>query len=400
MDIRLFRLACVALATAIICAAQVAYASAAIVQVTADGTSSVRPAWSPDGQRVAFQSTQHDQYHVLTMAADGSNRDEISQGDVDDRHPAWSPDGGTLAVDSGSEIKREVWLLDIASHARTQVTSLGAFASFPSWSPEGSQLSFYVYRNGALDLWTVNRDGSNARQLTSTLAAESHSQCTFACHSAAWSPDGSRLAFADGDQTTVWTMRSDDGTDRQRVSHDDPTGRSHFPTYLADGRIAYVTEHISPGESFTDVWAVTPGASQAPTPLLQAVQVQGPFEFSPDLQKVLFASPRNGSFDIYEATLDASGKEALKQASGTTELAPALVAAGHPTQLPLPQAATRAQPATAAQAASGPAASTSAATPVQDSVSPYFVALGGLAATWAIVEGVRIARRRRRTHDG
>jgi len=94
-------------------------ASAAIVQVTADGTSTVRPSWSPDGSRIAFQSSQKGAYRVFTVAADGSDRRVISQGDVDDRHPVWSPDSTRLAVDSGTEIKREIWILDIATGQRT-----------------------------------------------------------------------------------------------------------------------------------------------------------------------------------------------------------------------------------------------------------------------------------------
>jgi Tol biopolymer transport system component len=309
--------------------AQVAFAAGPILQVTADGTSSVRPAWSPDGTRIAFQTSQDNEYHVYTMAADGSDRRLITQGQNDDRHAVWSPDGSMLAIDTGTELKREIALVDLASGTRTQITNLGGFASFPSWSPDGSRLSFYVYQNGVLDLWTVNKDGSKAVQMTQSLASEKKSQCTFACHAAAWSPDGSRLAYADGDQLHVYTMRSDDGTDQIKVSVDDPTGRSHFPAYLGDGRLAYVTEHISPGQSWTDIWAVVPGTTQQPAALLQDVQVQGPFEFSPDGQKLLFASPRNGNFDIYVATLDAAGKDALKKLSSQTDLSPAL-AAGHP----------------------------------------------------------------------
>ena len=395
----LFRLWCLAVVGGL-ASAHVALAAGPILQVTADGTSSVRPAWSPDGTHIAFQTSQDNAYHIYTVAADGSDRRRVSQGTVDDRHPVWSPDGRLLAVDSGGDLKREITLIDLSNNARTQITSLDAFASFPSFSPDGRRLSFYVYQKGELELWTVNQDGSKAVQMTSGLASETRSQCTFACHMASWSPDGSRLAYADGDQKHVFTMRSDDGTDQVKVSVDD-LGRSHFPMYLADGRLAYVTEHINPGLSWTDIWAITPGTQQ-PVALLQDVQVQGPFDFSPDGQKLLFSSPRNGNFDIYVATLDASGKEALKKLSSETEVAPALAAAGHPAGASTPGKPTtsaQAAPAAAAQpavqqAASGPSAASNETGSLPTGISPYVLALGGLAVIWMLVEGVRITRRR------
>ncbi|HEV7664261.1 MAG TPA: LpqB family beta-propeller domain-containing protein [Chloroflexota bacterium] len=394
--------------------AQVALAAGPILQVTADGTSSVRPSWSPDGTHIAFQTSQDNTYKVFVMAADGSDRRMISQGTVDDRHPAWSPDGKQLAVDSGTELKREVAIIDLTTGARKQVTSMDEFVSFPSWSPDGTRLSFYAYQKGTLDIFTVNTDGTKLVKMTQTLASENKSQCTFACHAATWSPDGSRLAYADGDQMRVFTMRSDDGTDQVKVSHDDPTGRSHFPLYLSDGRLAYVTEHINPGQSWTDIWAITPGSTQAPAALLQDVQVQGPFEFSPDGQRLLFSSPRNGNFDIYVATLDTSGREALKKLSSDTDLSPALAAAGHPAGL-ASSAPTGASGSSAASSsssgASQPGAPAAASQPVAaaapnagpggtgilpSGISPYILALGGLALIWIIVEGVMIARRRSR----
>src|SRR5205085_10301361 len=96
---RLFRVWCLAVLGGL-ASAQDALAAGPILQVTADGTSSVRPAWSPDGTHIAFQTSQDNAYHVYTMAADGSDRRLASQGTVDDRHPAWNPDGKMLAVDT------------------------------------------------------------------------------------------------------------------------------------------------------------------------------------------------------------------------------------------------------------------------------------------------------------
>src|SRR5437773_11182579 len=108
-----------------------------IRQLTQTSASNLRPVWSPDGRRIAFQSNRDGPYHIYVMDSDGGNVTQLTSGDSDDRHPAWSPDGKFLAVDSGDTVKREIWTIEVSSKRRTQVTTLGAIASFPSWSPDG-----------------------------------------------------------------------------------------------------------------------------------------------------------------------------------------------------------------------------------------------------------------------
>jgi hypothetical protein len=90
--------------------------------------------------------------------------------------------------------------------------------------------------------------------------------------------------------------------------------KSHFPVFLADGRIVYVTESVSPSDSYTDLWIVDPNnTTVARTELAQNIRAQGPFELNKDGTELLFFSPRSGNFEIYSVTLDAAGKAALSE---------------------------------------------------------------------------------------
>ena len=284
-----------------------------IRQLTSSTATNVRPAWSPDGKSIAFQSNRDGPYHIYVMNTDGSNLRQITSGNEnDDRHPNWSPDGKTIAVDTGSEIRREIALIDVASKNRTVITKLGMTAQFPSFSPDGQTIAFFLYNLGTMDLWTVAKDGSRPAAVTKELATEANNQCTFACHSARWSPDGNRVAFSDGDNARVLLMASITSGSPTPIS---PAGeKSHFPVFLADGRIVYVTETVSPSQSYTDLWIVDPNnTTVARTELAQNIQAQGPFELNKDGTELLFFSPRTGNFEIYAVTLDAAGKAALAE---------------------------------------------------------------------------------------
>jgi len=304
----LFRAACLAALLAFV-TAYVTEAASPIHQLTNMDASSLRPAWSPDGNRIAFQTNRDGPYHIYVMNTDGSNVVQLTSGDTNDRHPAWSPDGKTIAIDSGDSAMREIWTIDVGSKRRTQITKLGAIASFPSWSPDGTRIGFYLYQSAEMDLWMVAPDGANPSRLTNGLATEANNQCTFACHQAAWSPDGRRVAVSDGDQARVLLIATATGSASAPVTPDGE--RSHFPIYLPDGRLLYVSEHITADQSWTDLWMVASDTDSQRTEVAGQIQAQGPFEISADARELLFASPRSGNFEIYSVVLDTAGKAAL-----------------------------------------------------------------------------------------
>jgi Tol biopolymer transport system component len=77
------------------------------------------PAWSPDGQRIAFVRRQHDHWEVYVVNADGRNLRRLTvtpekpNGEVgSSASPAWSPDGQHIAFLSDRRGKWEIWVME------------------------------------------------------------------------------------------------------------------------------------------------------------------------------------------------------------------------------------------------------------------------------------------------
>lgn len=282
-----------------------------IVQLTDSKGIDVRPAWSPDNRLIAFQSNRNsDTFHIYVMNADGSNQHALTQGKTDDRHPVWMPDGKSILFDSNDGTVTEIWQVNVADGQLKQITHLGTQASFVSPSPDGQRIAFYIYQNETLDLWTARIDGSQAKQLTTNLASATNNQCTFPCHSAAWNPDNRSIAYSAGELDTIWMISADGGKPTQVIADG---GDNHFPWFLPDGRLGYITEHVSPIQSWTDAWAYDLNTGKT-TLLQEQMAAQGPFEWNKDNTQVLFHSPRAGNFAIY--LIDLSSPDGVSALQG------------------------------------------------------------------------------------
>ena len=83
------------------------------------------PAWSPDGQRIAFMSDRDGNDELYVMDADGSNPTRLTQDAGRDWYSAWSPDGQRLAFVSDRDGNAEIYVIAADGSSLIGTTSTG-----------------------------------------------------------------------------------------------------------------------------------------------------------------------------------------------------------------------------------------------------------------------------------
>jgi len=243
---------------------------------------------------------------ILTLG-DGSAPLRINAGSVS-RQATASPTGRRLAFAvSMTVMPTNEWQHDIYAVDRTglnirHLTTDGGREDQPAWSPAGGRIAYVaVTADARSDIWVMNEDGTGQVNLTGDMPPQGVRS------SPAWSWDGARLAFAQlengpaGTTTTIWTMRAD-GSDKRQVTST-LTGFDATPTWSPDGATLAFRRYYSGDADITVVSLATgalrriamPGQQSSPAwspdgSLIAFVQNAGPvqniFTIRPDGQRV------------------------------------------------------------------------------------------------------------------
>jgi Tol biopolymer transport system component len=143
---------------------------------------------------------------IWTVDPDGTNAQQITTGSAREDQPNWSPDGTQIAFvttradPNPGTCSRCIWEIDVMDADGTDTRVVVPGSSFPAtfsggeaaWSPDGTRIAFA----DGLNLWTIATDGTDKRLVPSSTTAECR-----AIHGrapVAWSPDGTRL-LSNGD---------------------------------------------------------------------------------------------------------------------------------------------------------------------------------------------------------
>ncbi|MBB6048534.1 TolB family protein [Armatimonas rosea] len=190
-------------------------------------TLSSKVAWTRDGQQVSYAQSVLGTPQLFTAAASGTGTVQRTTLPYPCLDPAWSPDGQSIAfvsVPAGGSLA-EVWVLKVTGGSLRRVTvtptSSGLDYKQPAWSPDGTKLAVVRRGTAGSTLWTLRvADGGGLTQVT-TGGAE-----TEPC----WSPDGTRLAFCRSNAKIVTCLAS--GGDERLVALGTGPSWSGFAWYL------------------------------------------------------------------------------------------------------------------------------------------------------------------------
>jgi eukaryotic-like serine/threonine-protein kinase len=336
------------------------------VRLTPDSPEAdLQPAFSPDGDRIAFRSDR-DGGGIFLMAASGESVTRLTNFGYS---PSWSPSGSEIVVSSlgfaaPAGIMGDATGLSVANVRTGQVRALPIpwRALQPSWSPDGTRIAYWGVRGktGQRDIWTVAADGSDAARggvaVTDDAALD---------WSPTWSPDGRYLYYSStrGGPMNLWRVRVDERSGRvlgapERVTA--PSTWSGFLSFSRDGtRLAFastdfhstlfrvpfdpdretltgppesvlkgtraIRDHeISPdGQwiAFTeagvpeDLFVARIDGTQYRRLTDDEFRDRGP-AWSPDGARIAFYSDRSGTYDVWSIRPDGSGLAALTKGAG------------------------------------------------------------------------------------
>jgi hypothetical protein len=168
------------------------------------------PMFSPDGQSVVFVSQRAGGHNLFIMNADGSNQRQLTDAvSKDEYSPYFSPDGQWIVYSSTRGGRFELWLIRPDGSDLRQLTGGPNSKSFPAWSPDGQWIAYNSVSGGSDILKVIRPDGSEDRIILRQDEA----------YVSGWI--GNRLLFTarNGETTDIFSMNPDGSDIRQLTTH-------------------------------------------------------------------------------------------------------------------------------------------------------------------------------------
>ena len=189
---------------------------------------------------------------------------------------------GRIVFESNRDGNLEIYSMNADGSAPTRLTNDPATDDLPSISPDGRKVAFSSDRGGTSDIWVMNIDGSGLTQLTSDAGLEQQP---------AWSPDGTKIAFQGSviEQYDIFVVDATGGTP---VDVTNTAANEASPSWSPDGtQLAFMSDR----DGNEEIYRQNSDGTGAATRLTNNAARDSDPDWSPDGQKIAFFSDRAGS---------------------------------------------------------------------------------------------------------
>ena len=169
----------------------------------------ITPAWVPGKFELAAALSFSGDQEIYLLTGTGKIIKRLTRMSGSDISPTWSPDGNKIAFVSTRSGNPQIYIKDLISEKAKRLTFTGNYNTQPNWSPRGDKITFSSLVEGRHNIFVIDVEGLEPLQLT----YESGDN-----EAPSWSPDGSMIVFSSNREGPfrIYVMTAF-GTDQRRL---------------------------------------------------------------------------------------------------------------------------------------------------------------------------------------